>query len=52
MNKQRVWKYQVTLTDHRSFVVSVFSADRDPSTVLRPELRDMILDVTTLESVG
>jgi len=42
------WKYLATLEDGRSFVVTVFSADRDPMTVIRPDLQPQVIDIVTL----
>lgn len=43
-----VWKYQATLDNGDSFIVSVFSGSRDPLTVIRPDLQDRVIDITTL----
>ena len=42
------WKYLATLANGESFVVTVFSADRDPMTVIRKDLQPQVIDIVTL----
>jgi hypothetical protein len=42
------WHYILTLTDGRRLPVVTFSDSRDPSTVIRMDLRDQVMDVETV----
>jgi hypothetical protein len=42
------WHYILTLSDGRSLPVVTFSDERDPTTVIRMDLRPLVTDVETL----
>jgi hypothetical protein len=42
------WHYILTLTDGRRLPVVTFSDERDPTTVIRMDLRPLVMDVETV----